>query len=226
MVLALDAKQTLVAFDGRTGKERFRVEDFSNSAATIGATGPWLYSAVSPIDEATDRRGPHSGWRSGNPERDVRVVLVDPSTGHAQTCDVKLHVPPHANALTVLARATASGLQLVWNFWDQVPGGPVREADPAASECGERPLDPTTCALGEPSTRQTGPFPCMKFVGNRAPVSAAPVDALGNVKLKVDSKVQGPANCGGFIHYFLNGVTNRELWRRELLGEPTFCPRP
>jgi hypothetical protein len=226
VVFALDAHQTLVAFDGHTGKERFRIADFSDSAATIGATGPWLYSAVSPIDAATDRRGPHTGWRMGNPEREVRVVLVEPATGHVQTCEVKLPVPPHANDLSVYARATESGLKLVWNFWDRVEGGPRREADPEASACGELPLDPSTCAVGEPSAKQFGPFPCMKFVGERAPIAGAPVDLLGRVKLKVDSKLEGPANCGGFTHYFLSGVSHRELWRRELAGEPTFCPIP
>ena len=208
VVFALDANQVLVAFDGHTGKERFRVADFSNSNATIGATGPFLYSAVSS----------HGGK--------VRVVFVESASGHAKTCELALRVPPRANALSVLARATASGIQLVWNASDLVSGGPRREADPAASECGELPFDPSTCTLGELSATRSGPYPCMNFVDARAPGWPVPVDALGGVKLKVSSKLEGPANCGGFTRYFLSGVSTRVLWRRELAGEPTFCPIP
>jgi hypothetical protein len=208
VVFALDAHQTLVAFDGQAGKELFRVADFSNSSATIGATGPFLYSAVS----------------SGGGK--VRLAFVEPASGHVQTCRLTLRVPPRANALSVLARATPAGIQLVWNASDEVSGGPRREPDPAASECGEFAFDPHTCATGDLSAKQSGAFPCMKFVDERAPHSGDPVDELGGVKLKVDSKVEGPASCGGFTHWFLTGVRRRELWRRELAGEPTFCPIP
>ena len=208
VVFAPDAHGTLVAFDGQAGKELFRVADFSDSSGIIAATGPFLYSAASS--------------RGGK----VRLAFVEPASGQVQTCQLTIRVPLRANALSVFARATASGIQLVWNASDEVRGGPRREADPAASACGEFAFDPRTCATGDLSAKQSGSFPCMDFVSARGPRSGVPVDEVGGVKLKVDRKVEGPADCGGFTHWFLSGVRGRELWRRELATERMFCPIP